>query len=422
MPGHNKTEIQSLVDSVSLSLKELADITVILYYKASSGVEGIKKMRAQINSVLAQTIQPKHIWIVTSNAEKTLAEFASGSKAIQIKYLPHIEYDTKVMTVGDAPWLLHALEIPTAFTWILEPEAEIDNHYLAFTFGLMKTEEYKSSLVGYDTSLLPSTSISFVHPSLRIIPCSKHIETSHPVDMIHGSWLLKTPWIDILRRDITMDTAIHMPLAYFISSALLYRAGIPSMAVPSPHLVKMSTDYCKNSALTGTITNSVYPNALDHTIMRHENKHKSIALLLDGSQNAIAFLPLICKFQNYNVHIILTHGLTRITFEETIKRLQCPKNIVFLIYDLSSAYNNDVTKTTNKLLGNTNDYISGIDKLMELMKPQVLIHIKDHDSYFYYTVSAMAKAKGVTPIGLPKADIEHALWIADLPIQPQTRN
>lgn len=420
--GHNKAEIQSLVDSVNLPRDEPADITAILHYKSLSGTEEIEKIRAQINSILAQTIQPKHIWIITSNTKKTLIEkkldIAPSSEKIQIKNLPHVQLEQDVTTVGGAPWLLHALEIPTtAFTWILDPEAKIDTRYLAYTFGLMKTEEHKSSLVGYDVSLFPSTT-----SSSTIIQCPKKIEKSHPVDMIYGSWLLKTSWIDILRRETLTDTISEVPLAYFISSSLLYRAGIPSIAIPCRHnLLKMNSS-CQNGTLSEANLNSVYPNALDQAIMRQQDTRHIVAVLLDGSQNAIDLLPLVCRlFQKHHVHIILTNGLTRLLFQDTINRIQCMNKRAFLIHDLSSAYNNDVIKTTNKAFGNTNDFINCIDKLLDLMRPQVLIHVKDQDSYFYHAVSSMAQIKDITSIGLPKTDIEHALWIADLSVKALRR-
>jgi hypothetical protein len=179
---------------------------------------------------------------------------------------------------------------------------------------------------------------------------------------------------------------------------------------------------CQNSALTDTRVNSVYPNILDQAIMNKQGTRHIIALLLDGPRNAIALLPLICKLlQKHHLHIILTSGLTRHTFEETINRIRCTNSSEFLIHDLSSAYNNDVMKTTNKAFGNTNDYLSSMHKLIELMKPQVLIHVKDQDSYFYHAVRAMAKVKNITSISLPKTDIEHALWIGDLPLKALRR-
>lgn len=420
--GHNKSEIQALVDGVNLPPEKFADITAVLHYKSSPGIEEIKKIRNQINSILAQTIQPKQIWIIASSTNKFLIEKELGmfprSEMFQIKTLPHVERKRDTMfAVADAPWLLHALEISTDFIWILEPGAEISSGYLAYTFGLMKTEEYKSTLVGFDASLLPSTT-----SSSRITQCIKKTEKSHPVDMIHGSWLLRTSWVDILRQDALTDTVANLPLAYFISSSLLYRAHVPSVVVPSPlHLLKINHS-CQNNALMDIVLNSVYPNTLDQAIMDQQDTRHIVTLILDGPQNAIALLPLVCKlFQTHHVHIILANGLNSLEFEDAISRTQCTNRRPYIVHDLSSAYNNDVIKTTNKAFRSTSNYISCIDKLMDLIRSEVLIHVKDPDSYFYHAVRAMTQVKDITSIGLPKADIEHALWIADLPVQALRR-
>lgn len=410
----------------------VADITVILHYSD----KGIFNIEDQIQSVLSQSVQPKQIWILCrSNKPKKSLETMFGihsttsADKIKVKIIPYDEQDqssNNVMLVKDAPWVLlqhTTMVIPTTFVWILEPNTTPKPNYLYYTYGLMNTEEYKHSMIGHDTSLFSSKNTSPPH----VTQClrSSQIKKSRSVDMIHSSWLLRTSWLRNLRTDTNINV-LQLPLGYFMSSALLYRAGITSVVIPSSTKLLLSSS-CQNWLQTGgpfTILNSVYPNVAEQELIYQESN--CISILLSEPNHAIALLPLMCRLfddnKQYNVHVILTNGLTHRTFQDTLDQNHCTNSHRAMIHDLTLAYNNGIYYDDN---GSTaeeeTNYVTPIANLLRFIQPEILIHIKAPSTFIYHSIKSLSELHGITSIGLPVQDIHHALWIADLSVKALTR-
>ncbi|EPB91970.1 hypothetical protein HMPREF1544_01264 [Mucor circinelloides 1006PhL] len=433
LAGHNATFIARLLRQNNEAILDdhslVADITVILHYSDKE----MSNIKTQIQSILAQSVQPKQIWILCrSNKPKKSLETKFGihstasADKIKVKIIPHDDQepsDNHVMLVKDAPWLLLQQSIPTtAYVWILEPNAIPKPEYLYYTYGLMNTEEYKHSIIGYDTSLFSTKNTS---PPPHVTRClrSSQIEKSRSVDMIHSSWLLRTQWLRSLRADSNAH-ALQLPLGYFISSTLLYRAGITSVVIPSSTKLLLSFS-CQKWLQNGGpshILNSVYPNVAEQELIYQETSANRVSILLAGPNHAIALLPLMCKLFNddkqYNVHLILANGLTHRTFQDILDQNHCTNSHRAMIHDLTLAYNNGVYYDDN---GSTaeeeTNYITPIANLLRFIQPEILIHIKEPNTFIYRSIKSLAELHGITSIGLPAQDVHHALWMADLSVK-----
>ncbi|KAL9550755.1 hypothetical protein MBANPS3_004583 [Mucor bainieri] len=438
LAGHNASFIDSLLrhnNEIMLDNQEpVADITVILHYSDKE----MSSIQTQIQSILAQSVQPKQIWILcrSSKPKKTLeTKFGVHSTTfadkIKVKIIPsdndqeQPSSSSEVMLVKDAPWLLLQQSIPTAYVWILEPSAIPKPEYLYYTYGLMNTEEYKHSIIGYDTSLFSTRNTS---PPPHVTQClrSSQVGKSRSVDMIHSSWLLRTQWLRALRADSNTN-ALQLPLGYFVSSTLLYRAGITSVVIPSSTKLLLSFS-CQKWLQNGGpshILNSVYPNVAEQELIYQETPANRVSILLAGPNHAIALLPLMCRLFNhnkqYNVHVILTNGLTHRTFQDTLDQNHCTNSHRAMIHDLTLAYNNGVYYDDN---GSTaeeeTNYITPVANLLRIVQPNILIHIKDPNTFIYRSIKSLAELHGITSIGLPAQDVPHALWMADLSVKALT--
>lgn len=431
--GHNASSIDSLLrnnNEIMLDSQDLvADITVILHYSDKEMIN----VQTQIQSILAQSVQPKQIWILCrSNKPKKSLETKFGihsttsTDKIKVKIIPYDNEqeqqssNSEVMLVKDAPWLLLQQSIPTAYVWILEPNAIPKPEYLYYTYGLMNTEEYKHSIVGYDTSLFSTKNTS---PHVTQCLRSSQIGKSRFVDMVHSSWLLRTQWLSSLRAD-SSSNALQLPLGYFVSSTLLYRAGITSVVIPSSTKLLLSFS-CQKWLQTGGpshILNSVYPNVAEQELIHQGALANRVSILLAGPDHAIALLPLVCRLLNgnkqYSLHVILTNGLTHRTFQDTLDQNHCTNSHRAMIHDLSLAYNNDVYYDDN---GGTaeeeTNYITPVANLLRFIQPDILIHIKEPNTFIYRSIKSLAELHGITSIGLPAQDVPHALWMADLSVK-----
>lgn len=430
--GHNVSFIDSLLrhnNEIMLDNQDLvADITVILHYSDKE----MASIETQIQSILAQTVQPKQIWILCrSNKPKKSLETkfgihsATSTDRIKIKIIPYEQEQasSEVMLVKDAPWLLWQHAIPaTSYVWILEPSAIPKPEYLYYTYGLMNTEEYKHSIIGYDTSLFSTKNTS---PPPHVTQClrSSQIGKSRSVDVIHSSWLLRTQWLRSLRADAS-NSALQLPLGYFISSTLLYRAGISSVVIPcsTKLLLSFSCQKWLQAGGPSRILNSVYPNVAEQEVIYQETPANRVSILLAGPDHAIALLPLMCRwfddYRQHNVHVILTNGLTQRTLQDTLDQNRCANSHRAMIHDLTLAYNNDVYYDDN---GSTaeeeTNYITPIANLLRLIQPDILIHIKEPNTFMYRSIKSLAELHGITPIGLPAQEVPHALWMADLSVK-----
>lgn len=423
---HNRSEIESLVSgAISMNKKIVADVTVLLHAED----EEIPNIKTQINSILHQTIQPKYIWILYNHVSikrKLLQKFGTHSDrgGTEIDYIyiggggsgggkENTNKPIELFHVRDAPWLFqHTINPTTQFTWIIEPNTIPDRDYLYYTIGLLKTKQYKSTLIGYETSLLMNNN------KQRLCLQSNLMQETQAVDAIHGSWLLSTSWIPILRQE--SPSALDLPLSYFISSSLLYNAEIASIAIPS----KLQPITPSSSCMVQTVStfNSVLPNVM--TQQKISLQSNRLVVLLDGKENTLELFPLLCKLLNpqeessLQVHVVLTHGMTRSILQEMVTELGCMRvnNDHVVVHELTTAYNNGVHN--NKLDITKVDYVIPVTRLLQYVQAQVMIQLKyTWESYFYRELQAVAQVQNVTTISLPFGQVEHAFWISDLSIE-----
>lgn len=416
--GHSSKEIESLLIEMGHTLSQYqdqknikpeVDVTVLL--QATEGT-----VLRQIQAILSQTIQPKHICILFSqNSILDIIEPVIRASPIPITLVESATiYKREFYYVRDASWLTQQSSyITTEFTWVLEPKVIPENDYLYYTYGLLNTSDYKSTLVGYQTGILHSNSnqLECLH--------SNAIERVRKVDMIHGSWFLRTSWVRLLRQELN-HRVLDLPLGYFISSSLLYRANISSIAIPSKLKPVTSPSFCSDWVQTLRVSSfhSVLPSVVDEQKLE-QNKDR-LALLLNGEEHAQELFPLLCKLmsqQDIQVHVILTNGFTRYRFQELIS--QCVHRNTFMIHDLTTAYNNGVDKDLD---ANNFDFVSPLTRLLEHIEAHVLIQVKNNeDSYFYRAIQTVAHVQGVTTINLPPGQVDHSLWISDLSIEALKR-
>lgn len=409
--GNDKIDIENIIQSNIDFAQEyteegvFADTTVLLHYR-DSGLEELSLIRDQIQSVLTQSVQPKYIWIICYSNNKTNKELERklkipDSNRFQIKMFPFEETTSKkVMLVKDAPWLKYTLNIPTEYTWILEPYTLPKEHYLFHTLTLIQSKEYQDTLIGYDTSIiLPDTAIH--------CESSVNVDKSHYVDMVHSSWVLKTSWLKTLEGDANLFKALQLPLSYYISTSLNQHTSIPSVIIPSS-LSLLENPSCPHL--------QQYPNNNDHfrsiipTVMEQAQiaqQGSKIAILLSNAQHAAALMPLICKMnqqQHFDLHIILAKDVRKYD-------VLCANQKVSMLHDLTSAYNNGAgTKIANSQI----DYAVSVMHVLELIQPKVLIYVQEDDHNLLFNGSPWAQ------IGLPSSEIKHALWISDLSVDSLT--
>jgi hypothetical protein len=227
--------------------------------------------------------------------------------------------------------------------------------------------------------------------------------------MVHSSWLLRTSWIKVLKGDSSISKALHLPLSYYISTSLKFHIGVPSVAVPSS-LSLIENASCLYLKQTETLLNhldSIYPTVLEEAQLATQGSNK-LAVLVDSMDHATALMPLVCRLFNnkqLSLHIVLVNGVNRLHFLSTLQT--CTNQKVGMLHDLTSAYNNGVDEYKQSKL----DYVVSMTHVLEVIRPQVLIHVKD---------DFMAQFPMVM-IGLPSIEIKHALWISELTIDSLLR-
>lgn len=416
--GHNGKEIEYLLSEMNSTVlkfqdqrknKPVVDVTVLLQAAEDT-------ILRQIQAILSQTIQPKCIYILFSqNSIVNVLEPVIRASPIPITLIESATvYKREFFYVRDASWLTQQSSfITTEYTWVVEPKVTPEKEYLYYTYGLLKTNEYKSTLVGYQTGILHSNSnqLECLH--------SNAIERVRKVDMIHGSWFLRTSWVQLLRQELN-HRVLDLPLGYFISSSLLYRAKISSIAIPSKLKPVTTPSFCSSwvQTLRASSFHSVLPNVIDE--QRLEQNTNRLALLLNGEEHAKELFPLTCKLmrqQDMQVHVILTNGFTRYRFQEMMT--DCAYKHTLMIHDLTTAYNNGVDKDFDSIDFN---FVAPMTRLLEHIGAHVLIQLKNNEnSYFYRAIQTVARVQDITTINLPLGQVDHSLWISDLPIEALKR-
>ncbi|GAA5810539.1 hypothetical protein MFLAVUS_003962 [Mucor flavus] len=414
--GHSGIEIDALLSQIGQTFlnkeqedsnkKPVADLTVLVQATTKQDV-----LESQINAILLQSVQPKSIHILYSDASiKETLKWMVQSSHIPITFIRSMIpiINKEFYQVRDASWLVtqpSSSIITTEYTWILEPYIIPETEYIYSTYGLLKTNEYKSTLIGYQAAVIHTQSSIKLECFL-----SSKIATSRKVDMIHGSWFLHTSWLHILHRELDSN-ALDLPLAYFISNSLLYGANINSVIIPSKLKPITTSSFCSNwnFILRHTEFRSVLPHVADR--QRISQAGNVVMVLLHGYAQAFEFMPLVCKLlQHQQIHVILTDGLLHTTFQDLFRTLACQYSDKVFVHDLSAAYNRGGVEE--------DDYTVPVTRLLKFIRPQVLLQLKDNEnSFFYRAIETASQVMNITSISLPTGQVNCALWISDLSVE-----
>ncbi|KAG2236555.1 hypothetical protein INT48_000855 [Thamnidium elegans] len=315
-------------------------------------------------------------------------------------------------TAGASVWLqvLNPEEIETDYVYIMD-ETVIPSPYslkeLEYLFHVNQLDDYKNALIGTRALVLSTTEEqdNFCLPIDTRLPVDK----VQPADMILGTWLLRKSWLPYIMTDMSLDS-LSLPLGYYISLSLQQQLEIPTIVLPLHEddqavnsnkqlCEKVKLEWSRNTIWRDLILKNRYPTVLHY---RQLAEH-GVLVVAQGSTQLISLHPLLCRFKNYPVHlVILGNDLSRETVHHALKETNCDSNVK--LYDFSGM---------KERMEDTS-----IGRLVKVTQPLVLIQIKPTKlTPMYYAIQSVANANQITEIGLPEKDIVHALWISDLSLQ-----
>lgn len=387
-------------------------------------------------------------WIVCSEDLRAVAEiYAAKYRSLEVTVLV-MDIDTTAYpekSAGATPWLSLLPRVHTDYVWIIEDGVKPSSDYLKTTFGLLQTDEYKNTLLGSHASLLPPSNDLFdstiSRPQLHCLPAAFHLlpKLTRPVDMIHHTWLLRVEWIPSLLTERRLD-ALESPLSYYISQSLLMHANIPSVVIP-PAIISSTNDADTSSPLlylqnikpsvscTTTIpsayqqskhwnrllTMNSSPTVLDYRYFSQSTQPAKALFFIDGPREANAFLPLICQFEGsssegLSIHVLVTgkqRGLSGSSISALIHHMSdCHSTIK--VHDL------DHFTLLNPM--DTANHISlQLSRWIQALQPKIIFHSR-HDLPLFHSVATLVQSYHLPVIQLPTDDVQHALWLAKLPL------
>jgi hypothetical protein len=408
--GHDQGEIKNLLSNVSV--EKVVDATAILYTSDKKSMDNIK---SQLNKVLYQTIHPKKIWIMCYSCKKpkkieeALIKMVTDYQGIelnvkQVNQLPLWEgFDETTQ------WI-QQYDIDTEYAWVLEPGFFPNSDYLYSVYGLLQTKEYQSSLIGTEGSLLPPAAT--LDNIGSTITCLSKVKQSQPADMIHGSWLLHSKWINIFREHPNIN---RLPLSYYISHTLLYYHDISTVLLPSQTLDSEETVKDEDTAMLCRSAQSLFkfplkesslPTTLDYQRVSGKGPEGHIAIVIHDQGQLSAMMPLVKRFltqQKGTLISIIIYG--DISTHDLKARLQ---QINFSTENVMIISISDSTKSA--------DNVFKMTRLLEIIHPDVTLQIKE-ETMQYYAVVEVTNYQHITCISLLENEIKHGLWISDLPVQ-----
>ncbi|ORY99001.1 hypothetical protein BCR43DRAFT_436945 [Syncephalastrum racemosum] len=155
------------------------------------------------------------------------------------------------------------------------------------------------------------------------------------------------------------------------------------------------------------------PTALDYR-QRTLLKLETVLFIADGPEQAIALHPLFCRFRS-PVHVVVTgarRGLTGKSLEDVLRSTECA--------NAGSVFVHDLDLTTADDLAAASAAATETSRLIHALRPSVLIHVH-RDQPMFHVLNSLARAEGLTAIGLPAGEIRHALWLSELSIKTLQR-
>ncbi|KAG0180890.1 hypothetical protein DFQ29_009899 [Apophysomyces sp. BC1021] len=406
--GHDYTTLSALPTS---SAHE--DVTAIIHVKDRSSI------KQQLDAIRSQSVAIRHVWVVCPSSLRSSVEYhtqdINRTRIITID-IPQQPMATLGST-GQAGWLQIISTVETPLAWVLDGGVPGPQH-LEYIYNALQSEEYQDALLGTHATLLPSNLNGDKETRILCLPedFDRIPTTTQPVDMIHGAWLFRKAWYSYLTAE-TPDS-LALPLAHHISQTLHYHANVPTIVLPTPdkdRQLSMTADSCadirqtfkKNDVWRRRLELRTSPAALDYrqvAMLQRQQKRHTLLFVADGPEQALALHPLMCRF-TYPVHVVVTgaiRGLTGRRLEKVLEESNCSDIIV---HDVDIIIEDEIMAATSAAFG--------ISRLVQILKPQVLIHVQK-SNYFFQALEVAAKAQDTAIIGLPAEDVRHSLWISEL--------
>lgn len=304
-------------------------------------------------------------------------------------------------TAGASIWLqvLNIDDIKTEYVYIMD-ETIVPSPYslkeLEYLFYVNQLEDYKNALIGTRGFVLSEE--NYCLP----IDTSLPVDKAQPADMLMGAWLLHKSWLPFVMTDLAFES-LSLPLGHYISLNLDQQLNIPTIVLPiyaEDRVTNSNKQLCEqaqaewstNVVWRDLISKNRYPTVLQY---RSLTEHGAM-VVAQGYKQLIALHPLLCRFKQYPVHLVILGDLNMKSVQHALKETNC--NGV-QIHDFTAM--KDRHEDTS------------IGRLVKVIQPRVLIQIKQ-EATMYHAIKTIAKMYQVTEIGLPEKEIVHALWIPDL--------
>lgn len=373
-----------------------------------------------LNDLEALTLPiPFNIHIVCSSKLKPQIEDKIGSDDIKISVIDRSTTSTESRsnfapgTAGASVWLQLLDEIDTDYVYLLDENAPVINvDEIAYLLQVrQQNKAYSGAFAGTRALVLAPNQDTAIENFCLPITSKLPNQISQPADMLLGGWLLEKAWYSYVKKDISLDS-LRLPLGYYLSLNLNQQLNVPTVYLP-PN--KQQTSYNKQLCeqvqsvwIKSKSWRSITQKNRFVTALQHRDKKQSVMITVDGSKQFISLYPLLCRFKQYPVHLMLLGSdIDGETIKHALEETNCHHYIQVHDFTLMKEHNED----------------SSINQLVTVIQPKIMIQIKPadyEDSSVYHLIQTIAKVHQITEINLPENEIVHALWIPDLSLEALT--
>jgi hypothetical protein len=320
-------------------------------------------------------------------------------------------------TAGASIWLqmLDPNTIETDYVYVMDESTPLTQwtlNELPYLFNANQHNDYKDALIGTRALVLSPNGVmdNYCLPIASELPN----DISQPADMLLGAYLLKTSWLPYIMTDLSLES-LKLPLGHYLSLNLQHQLNIPTIVVPSAlenqhtninkHLCEQIIErWINDNEWRERVAKNRFPTVLQY---RRLTQQGALAVA-QGAKQVISLYPLICRFKNYPVHLVLMGSdINGETVQHALEETNCHGNVQVHDFTHMREHHED----------------ADIGRLVSVVQPRIMIQIKPTDASglpMYYALQTMAKMHQIIEIGLPEKEIVHALWIPDLSLEALT--
>jgi hypothetical protein len=317
-------------------------------------------------------------------------------------------------TAGASIWLqmLDPNVIDTEYIYVMDENTPLTQwtlNELPYLFNANQHNDYKDAFIG-TRALVLSPNGGMDNYCLPIAPELPN-DISQPADMLLGAYLLKTSWLPYIMTDLSLES-LKLPLGHYLSLNLKHQLNIPTIVVPSAienQHTNINRYLCENIKERWINDNEwrehVSKNRFPTVLQYRRLTQQGALVVAQGAKEVISLYPLICRFKNYPVHLVLMGSdITGKKVQSALEETNCQDDVQVHDFTQMREHHED----------------ADIGKLVSVIKPRIMIQIKPTETSglpMYYALQTMAKMHQITEIGLPEKEIVHALWIPDLSLE-----